>query len=362
MPGEGSSPRPAAVRSRPPTMKDVADHAGVSKALVSMIFRDAPGPSALTRERVLAAAESIGYRRNRTASVLARRRTKHLGLTMIVRNTFHAELVENAQAAADELGYEIVLSAVSRTHDERRAVETLLEYRCEALVLLGSELAPSELVRLADVVPLVVVGRRLRPGIADVIRTSERDGMRQVVDHLIELGHRAIAHVDGGPGRISADRRRGYEAAMRARGLHEHIRVVPGGDTEAGGAAAAGSFTARAQGASAITSFNDHCAAGVVDRLIRAGVDVPGAVSVVGYDNSAISQLARLDLTTVSQEPARQAQLAVQAAVDRLDGGRTETREVVLNPNLVVRSSTGPMLPGAGRQNTVPARGLRARR
>ena len=215
-------------------MKDVAEAAGVSKALVSMIFRDAPGPNAQTRERVLAAAESIGYRRNRTASVLARRRTKHLGLTMVVRNTFHAELVEDAQAAADDIGYEIVLSAVSRTHDERRAVETLLEYRCEALVLLGSELPPAELARLAEIVPVVVVGRRLGPGIADVIRTSERDGMRQVVDHLVELGHRAIAHVDGGSGRISAERRRGYEAAMRARGLGDHIQVVPGGADRSG--------------------------------------------------------------------------------------------------------------------------------
>lgn len=349
MPGERSTPTSAVARSRPPTMKDVAEAAGVSKALVSMIFRDAPGPNAQTRERVLEAADSLGYRRNRTASVLARRRTKHLGLTMTVRSTFHAELVEDAQAAADDIGYEIVLSAVSRSHDERRAVETLLEYRCEALVLLGSELSPAELGRLADLVPVVVVGRRLRPGIADVVRTSERDGMRQVVDHLIELGHRAIAHVDGGPGRISADRRRGYEAAMRARGLQDQIRIVPGGADEAAGAAAAGPLAERAGDVSAITAFNDHCAAGVVDRLTRAGVEVPEAMSVVGYDDSPVSALASLDLTTVSQEPARQARLAVEAAVDRLDGGRSHTQEIVLNPSLVVRSSTGPTVAGAGR-------------
>jgi DNA-binding LacI/PurR family transcriptional regulator len=342
MSSDRSGDASAGALSRPPTMKDVAKTAGVSKALVSMIFRDAPGPNAQTRDRVLAAAESIGYRRNRTASVLARRRTKHLGLTMAVRNTFHAELVEDAQAAADDIGYEIVLSAVSRTHDERRAVETLLEYRCEALVLLGSELPPAELARLAEIVPVVVVGRRLGPGIADVIRTSERDGMRQVVDHLVALGHRAITHIDGGSGRISAERRRGYEAAMRAHGLDGHIQVVPGGATESAGALAIESLIGGVVTPSAVTAFNDHCAAGVVSGLARARVDTPGYLSVVGYDNSPVSRLAAVDLTSVSQEPDRQAVLAVQAAVDRLDGGPRPVKDVVLNPRLVVRGSTGP--------------------
>jgi DNA-binding LacI/PurR family transcriptional regulator len=336
--GHGST----GVPGRPPTMKDVAETAGVSKALVSMIFRDVPGPNAQTRERVLAAAESIGYRRNRTASVLARRRTKHLGLTMVVRNTFHAELVEHAQAAADDIGYEIVLSAVGRTHDERRAVETLLEYRCEALLLLGSELPPAELARLGEIVPVVVVGRRLGPGIADVIRTSERDGMRQVVDHLAELGHYAIAHVDGGSGRISAERRRGYQTAMRARGLGDHIQVVTGGATESAGAAAIESLIGGAVTPSAVTTFNDHCAAGVLSGLAGARVNTPEQMSVVGYDNNPFSELATVDLTTVSQEPDRQAALAVQAAVDRLDGKPRPVRDIVLNPRLVVRGSTGP--------------------
>ena len=125
-------------RSRGPTMRDVAEAAGVSKALVSIVFRGVPGASDETRARVFAAAERIGYRANRTASMLALRRTRHLGVAMHLRNAFHAELVEAIQAAADEAGYEIVLSIVTDRHDEARAVETLLEFRCEALILLGS--------------------------------------------------------------------------------------------------------------------------------------------------------------------------------------------------------------------------------
>lgn len=341
MPDDVAARPPTTPSGRPPTMKDVAAAAGVSKALVSMIFRDLPGPNAATRARVLSTADSIGYRRNRTASVLARRRTKHLGLTMIVRNSFHAELVEDAQAAADEIGYEIVLSTVTRTHDERRAVETLLEYRCEALVLLGSELAAEDFARFARLVPVVVVGRRFPRGLVDVVRTSDRDGMRQVVEHLVELGHADIAHIDGGPGQISADRRRGYQAAMRAHGLAANVATVAGGGTEADGAAAATRVLGLRPVPTAVIAFNDHCAAGALDRLTRSGIPVPAAMSLVGYDNSPISGLGHLNLTSVSQEPAQQARLAVRAAVERLDGLRREPRETVLNPRLVARASTG---------------------
>ena len=351
MPSEGIAGRPRITvtgETRRPTMRDVADSAGVSKALVSMIFRDVPGPNPQTRARVLAAADDIGYRRNRTASLLARRRSKHLGVTVLVRNSFHAEFVEDVQAAADEIGYEIVVSMVTRTHDERRAIETLLEFRCEALVLVGPQSPASELVALTALVPVVVVGRRMSPGPLDVIRIAETDGMQQVVDHLVELGHERIAHVDAGRGRISADRRRGYEKAMRAHGLQPHIRTVRGGATERDGALAAEAMLTSDRLPTAVAAFNDHCAVGVMDRLRRAGIAVPEAVSVVGFDNSPISQLGHLDLTTVSQEPQQQARLAVRAAVERLDGLRTTARDEILSPRLVVRGSTTVPRPETG--------------
>jgi DNA-binding LacI/PurR family transcriptional regulator len=330
-------------------MQDVADAAGVSKALVSMIFRDAPGPSPVTRAHVLAVAQRLGYRTNRTASVLARRRSKHLGVMLIVSNAFHAEVVEDVQAAADEVGYEIVLSTVTRTHDERRAIETLLEYRCEALLLLGPESPASELAALSDQVPLVVVGRRMQTGgTLDVVRAADGQGLGQVVDHLVGLGHRRIAHVDGGAGRIAADRRRGYQLAMRRHGLQEWISTVAGGKADEDGVRAGEQLLAGDRLPSAVAAFNDHCAIGVLDSLVRAGVDVPGTVSLAGYDDSPISRLAHVNLTTVSQEPQEQARLAVRAAVERLDGQRSMPREAVLPPRLVIRRSTAaPGDPGA---------------
>lgn len=240
--------------SRAPTMQDVARAAGVSKALVSIVFRGVPGASEETRARVFQTAEDLGYRANRTASLLARRRTKHLGVTLNVRNTFHAELVEGIQAAADELGYEIVLSTVTARHDESRAVETLLEFRCESVILLGSNLPNGALETLTRVVPVVLIGRRAALGNIDVVRTDDDHGQGLLVDHLVGLGHAQIAHVDGGPGIISADRRQGYLSAMRRHGLNHHVTVVPGGFGEGDGWRAAGELLAAGHLPSAVTA------------------------------------------------------------------------------------------------------------
>jgi DNA-binding LacI/PurR family transcriptional regulator len=323
-------------------MANVAAAAGVSKALVSIVFRGAAGASEATRARVFQAAERLGYRTNRTASLLKLHRTRHLGVTMNVRNAFHAELIEGIQEAADREGYQIVLSTVTENHGERRAVETLLEFRCESLILLGSELSKPMLDDLATNVPVVLVGRRAAIDTVDVVRTADDKGLRLVVDHLVGLGHHDIAHIDGGRHTISADRRRGYRTAMRRNNEARHVRILGGGTGEVDGWRAAEELLRGDQLPTAVTTFNDHCALGLIDRLTRAGVAVPDAMSVAGYDNAPIAQYAAINLTTVSQEAPVQAQWAVRAAVERLEGVRHDTRESILEPRLIVRGSTGP--------------------
>lgn len=334
-----------------PTMREVAAAAGVSKALVSIVFRGAPGASDATRARVFAAAEKLGYRTNRAASLLKLSRTKHLGVTMQVRSAFHAELVEAVQAAADRAGYEIVLSTITPGHSEQRAVETLLDFRCESLVLLGSDLTGTELHRLGEAVPVILVGRRASKGGVDVVRTSESAGQRLVVQHLGALGHRDIVHVDGGPEAIGTERRRGFRAAMRQLQLSEErrqgqsqvqARVIRGGLLESDGRRATEELLSSGRLPTAISAFNDHCALGVIGALGRAGVRVPEDCSVTGYDDSPVAGFAAIGLTTVSQDATAQADCAISAAVDRLDGGRETVTETVLQPHLVVRGTTAP--------------------
>src|SRR5215213_7252044 len=295
--------------SRRPRLEDVAARVGMSPASVSMVLSNAPGPSAATRERVLEAAAELGYRPDRTASLLARRRTHLVGVLLQVSSPFHAQLAA-----------------------------------------LGRQL------------PVVVIGRRVAGGGVDVVRTADAEGVGQIVDHLATLGHRSIAYVDGGRGTIAADRRRGYRTAMRRHGLADHVRVIAGDHTEAAGTRAARALLDDGALPGAVVAYNDSCALGLLDAFNRAGVGVPADVSVAGYDDSSLARLAHVNLTTVSQDARGQAEHAVAAAVERLDGGRVRPREVVLAPRLVVRGTTGPPLvagayPGRAGRARDPGRG-----
>jgi DNA-binding LacI/PurR family transcriptional regulator len=325
-----------------PRLEDVAARVGVSTASVSLVLRGVPGPSAATRERVLRAAAELGYRVDRTASMLARRRRHLLGVMLDVRNQFHAELVEEIQDEADRIGYEVVLSTLTRGRTEERAIGTLLDFRCEALLLIGPDASDAALGKLAAQVPAVVIGRRVGDGGVDVVRSADDIGVALALEHLIGLGHGRIAFVDGGRGVVAGARRRGYRTAMRRAGLGPAIRIIPGDHTEEGGVRAGRMLAAAADRPTAVVASNDRCAVGLLDALIRSGLDVPGDIAVVGYDDSMLARLAHIDLTTVNQDAPAQARHAVAAAVSRLDEGRGERREVVLRPGLVVRGSTAP--------------------
>jgi DNA-binding LacI/PurR family transcriptional regulator len=322
------------------TMQDVADHVGVSKALVSMVFRRVQGPSAETRQRVRDAAEKLGYRPNRSAALLSLRRSHLIGVMANIRNTFHAEMVEYVVGEADSFGYEVVLGAVTPTHGEPAVVETLLDFRCEALILLGPEFDDSELPTLAARAPVVVVGRRTSCPAVDVVRTADARGIGLIVDHLVALGHRRITHLSGGSGSISADRKTGYIRAMKRHGLSAEIEIIHGDFTEGAGITAARTLLARTQRPTAVCAANDRSAIGLLDELRRAGLDIPGDIAVAGYDDSILSQLTHIDLTTASQQPRQQAAEAVKAVVERLDDHRSERRNIVLQPKLIVRRTT----------------------
>ncbi|MFJ6569045.1 LacI family DNA-binding transcriptional regulator [Streptomyces sp. NPDC091292] len=323
-----------------PRLEDVAARVGLSTASVSLVLRNVPGPSERTRQRVLKAAAELGYRADRNASLLARRRSRLLGVMVDIHSSFHAELVESLHEAAEQSGYDLVLSTQTRTRDEHTAVETLLAFRCEALILLGPAAPAATLKALDQKLPVVAVGRRIADAALDVVRTADEDGVGQAVDHLVALGHRSIAHVDGGKGVIATDRRRGYRNAMRRHGLDAHIRILHGDRTEAAGERAARRLLDEGELPTAVLAYNDRCALGILSTLGEAGVPVPGRVSLVGYDDDAMSRLTCFNLTTVSQSADDQARHAVTAAVERLEHGRTAPREVVLAPRLVVRGTT----------------------
>ena len=342
-PPPGAPGRPPARRV---TMRDVARAAGVSQPLVSIVFRGAPGAGDETRAHVLRVAAELGYRRDERARLLRQGRSRLIGVAFEPLQPFHGEILDGVHVAARETGYDVVLSAVTPHRDEDAAVEALLGDRCEALVLLGSSLPESRLEQIGAGLPVVSATRGVGARGLDSVTIDDHAGAVLAVEHLAGLGHRRIAYVDVDREAGGARRRAGYRAAMAAAGLGTEGLVVPGGASEAEGAAALARLLERRPEPTAVLAFNDRCAVGVIGQARHLGRCVPEDLSVVGFDDSEQASLPYLGLTTLAQDPQLLARTAVDLVLRRLGGAGRGTavpaEHVVLPTRLVVRSSTGP--------------------
>lgn len=326
-----------------PTMADIADRVGVSRPLVSIVLRNAPGASAQTRERVLEAARELGYTPHQGAQSLRRSRSQHLGVTFEPTHASEPEIVEAVYATAAERGYQVVLSARTPLRDEQQTLEELLGYRCAAILALGSELGHVRLAALArrSAVPVVLVGTGRRNGSYDVVQSDGAHGIAAVVEHLADLGHRHVAYLHCPSLPSAADRLRGFVAAARRRGLLTELVRVPGrGFTEEAGSEGARLLLAAHSRPTALVAGNDQQAVGALWVLIRAGVDVPGQVSVAGFDDTRFARLSAVDLTTASQDTAALGRRAVEAALRRIEEPGLPPQLTCVVPRLLVRSST----------------------
>jgi DNA-binding LacI/PurR family transcriptional regulator len=326
------------------TMQQVAERAGVSTALVSLVMRNAPNVSDLRRERVLRAAAELGYRPNVLARNLASRQTRTVGVVLNdLHNPFFAEAVDGLEAAADHAGYRILLGNGRRSRrGESAAVETLLQFRVDGLVLVGTQLKTADIEQATRSAAVVIVGRTARTNSLDSVNNDEKVGARLAVDHLVELGHRAIAHIGGGSGAGARARQRGYERAMRVHGLDREI-VVAGADfSERGGYTAAEALLVRGAPPTAVFAANDLSAVGALDCVEDAGLTVPDDISIVGYDNTALAAMHHVSLTTINQPRRDLGHMAMELLLERMDGHRTEPTHHVVAPDLVVRATSGP--------------------
>ena len=334
--------------TRRPTMDDVAARAGVSRALVSLVMRGSPRVSPARRASVLQVAAELGYSPHAMARRLASRESTVLAVLISdLHNPYFAEIVEGVDTAASDAGLEVILGSGARRPDgERRSVETLMSFRPAGLILLSPVVSTSVIEQAATAGPVVAVERELRLTDVDTVNDDGEAGAALVVDHLVELGHRRIVHLDGGHGARSSTRRRGYVEAMLRHGLEP--RVEPGEYTEDGGAAAARRLLAAGLPCTALVAANDVSALGALGTLAEAGVRVPEDVSVTGYDNTSLAALRHIGLTTVDQPRARMGRLAVETLLERLRGGRSTPVRHQLHPALVVRRTTAAP-PAVGR-------------
>ena len=342
---------------RPPTIRDVAERAGVSKSLVSLVLRGSDQVRPEKRRAVLAAVEELGYRPNAAARSLSERRTlphsrlRSSGGTPMVgvllndmRNPWFVELLDGLNSRLHDAGLRMLLAD---GHLNRRLGEdltrTFTDLRVDGLIAVGT-LPPSEALRQAAArVPTVVAGAR-EPELpaVDIVANDDEHGARLATEHLIGLGHRRIAHI-AGQGVVGALRRRSFETVMREHGLEDSAIVEQGDLTEEGGYRAAVRLLSARQRPTALFAFNDIACVGALSAAEELGLRVPRDLSLVGYDNTYLSRLRHLWLTTVDNGSHDVGRRAAGRLLDRIADPGRPAELVLTTPALEVRGTTsGP--------------------
>jgi DNA-binding LacI/PurR family transcriptional regulator len=334
-----------AATTRPPGMHDVARVAHVSHQTVSRVLNDHPHVRPDTKERVQRAIAELGYRRNAAARSLVTRRSGVIGVltprTELYGPTSSMIAVE---VAAREAGYFVSLASVADTSAAAlgAAVEHFKDQAAEAVVLIAPErewLAAARIVAIdMPVVTMCADFRAARPSLATVA-LDNRAGARLVMQHLLRLGHRDIAFVAGPrTSPEAAARQRAWRDELQRAGLRAD-RSTQGDWSSASGYAAGLQFVAEGV-PTAVFAANDQMALGVLSALAVAGLEVPGGVSVAGFDDVPDAAYFTPALTTVRQDFAALATRCVTVLEQILAGGSATS--VRIRPELVVRSSTAP--------------------
>ncbi len=325
-----------------PTLKDVAQKAGVSVATASRALADHPRISEETKARVRQVAAELGYTPSAIARSLVKRETRTLGVvTTTVTDPYAAELVRAVEDAAGAAGYHLLLvTSHNIPRREVAAIRTLQERRVDAIIVIsprGADLYGPLLERLD--IPLVLINNSLPHPRVRSVRADNKQGARLAVEYLLDLGYRRIAFVGGpGRGRSAHERLQGYVEALQAAGLMPDTTLLfPGSGKPDDGRRAVRAMFDLTTPPDAVLCYNDLTAFGVLAEAWSAGIRVPHDLAVVGFDNIPFSELTSPPLTTVTQPTEEMGHAAVALAL-RLRRGE-DVRDMVFDCTLVERES-----------------------
>ncbi len=335
--GAGSSGAPR----RAPSMADVAAAIGVSHQTVSRVLNGSPLVREDTRERVLAAINEMGYRRNNAARVLATNRSGRIGVVSAHLALYGPSMVVDAvHGAAHQAGYDVSTVGLVELSAEalRGAVDRLLDQAVEAMVIAVAHREALESARSLDLPIPVVLAQGVTDGEPMAAGIDQAAGARLATRHLLELGHERVAHIAGPLDWVEAEMRRdGWRAA------HADTRIDPGpemvGDWSAQSGYDAGRRVAADSSITAVFAANDTMALGLLRALHEAGRRVPDEVSVVGFDGIPDGAFYWPGLTTVNQDFADLGRRAVELTLRAL-GGEPSPATGLVAPTLIRRDST----------------------
>ena len=322
------------------TLRDVAQAAGVSVSTASRALSRPELIGEAARTRVLAAAASLSYTPNRAARALITGRNQSLGLVVPdLNNPFYSSIVKGAQAAARSAEQTLLIADTDEDPRAELGMVEQLARQVDAIVLCSSRMSDAELEHARQLRPVVLVNRSA-PGVP-AIRFDSAKGVREAAAHLAALGHRRVGYVAGPQHSYSdADRTTVIEQVFGETGL-VLVRLGRHEPSFQGGRDAADEVLLAE--VTAVMAYNDVMALGLVNRLVSYGVDVPGDLSVVGWDDIEFAEMFTPPLTTVHLPREEAGRAAVRYLEAVLSGQQPE--EPVLRTRLVFRRSTARVAP-----------------
>ncbi len=330
-------------QSRPATIDDVARLAGVSRAAVSKVIRNAYGVSPAMRARVGAAIDELDYRPSVAARAL-RGSSFTLGIeTPDLGNPFFAKILRGATEALAGTPFQLIVAPAEVDAKSGRALEALVDRQVAGMVAVSPLVEPDWLERLGARIPIVMLGRHDHSEVYDTVAGDDVAGTRVLMDHLLGLGHTAIAHLTRseaatGPSSPHGHRLQTYLATMQERGIPEFSRVVRTGATEHDAYLTTLQLLADPDRPTAIFAGHDQLALGALKARAELGLS-PAEVSVVGYDDIEIAEHPLIGLTTMDQFGGEMGAAATRMLIERIEG-RTASRQYLSHPVLRERASS----------------------
>ncbi len=332
-----------------PTIQDVAHYARVSTATVSRALSSPERVSESSRARISEAVRVTGYTPNQSARSLRQKTARTILVALPdIRNPFFSTILDAVEREAARRGYGVlIVNRFAAEESGRQMRDYFLSNRVDGLLLFDGSVDLKQLMLLKDgetPVPLIVACEEIPKAPFHTVKTDNAYAAEQATRHLIELGHTRIGHIRGPVGNVlTGERESGFVRAMQAAGLPVRPEWMFAGAFEMeAGHIAAGRFAGLADRPTAIFAANDECAIGLLSGLRQFGIECPRDISVVGFDDLAVSAHIWPPLTTMRQPRDALGRIAAGALIDVIEGDRhiTVPMHMVLSSELIIRGST----------------------
>lgn len=326
------------------TIKDVAKEAGVSVATVSRVINKSPKASKSSIAAVTQAMSKLGYRPNAAARALVSQSTNTVGVLVgDVSDPFFGTLVKAVDNVAHEHGKHILVgNGYHSSEDERRAIELLINNRCDALVIHSKALSDEELQGYAKEVKGMVIINRHIPALAErCISLDNHKGAYLATEYLIRNGHKHIACIASSHKiEDSGQRIEGYLAALKDHKIDLSKAYIEYGEPNSdGGEIAMTNLLTKSLTITGVVAYNDYMAAGALSVLDENGIAVPQQVSMMGFDDGLIARYVHPRLTTVRYPIQMMAEKAARLALALAKGEQEESDTIIFSPTVVRRNS-----------------------